>query len=368
MSGSDPETIKQRLAARMLELAQAVLPDGRISGHEWVGHGPDGAKWGVVFRGRKTGAYQNFGSGVGGISGLGLIRDAVCAGDFKAAYRWALRFLGEAAAEPPAALPPHSSTAPALPPHSSTAPALPPHSSTAPALPPHSSTAPAVPSDNGKGLYLKAEPFAWDGPAGLYLRGRGIQPDRLAGLPRALRFADRCWHSDVRRSLPAMLAPIIHPATRQHIATHRTYLERVDGQWVKARVTPPKKVLGAFRGGVIPLMRGASRKPLAQIPYGDACLIAEGIENALTMAAELPALRAFAAVSVGNLAAIQLPENIRTVLLIRDADGNNLAVNEARSRAYLAWIAEGREVRQWTAPPGMKDANEALMAEGDHAA
>jgi hypothetical protein len=327
----DPEDVKRRLVALILPLARLVLPDGRLEGAEWVGRGPDGAKWGVVVKGRKAGFFQNFGVGKGGTSGLALIRDAVCGGDHVAAFTWALNFLGSdvAISGPP---PPISS--------------------------PRHGTGRAT-AEGGKSLYIAGAPFAWDGPTGLYLRGRCISPERIAGDLRALRFAERCWHSDAETHLPAILAPVIDPRTRQHIATHRTYLEPDGtGGWRKARVARPKKLLGSAMGGVIPLTRGASNKPLGQAPDNDGCLIAEGIENAATVAQFFPELRALACVSIGNLAKIALPPAITRVLLVRDRDGENFAVRASRDAALARWAAEGRSVSVWEPAEGAKDAND----------
>jgi hypothetical protein len=111
-------------------------------------------------------------------------------------------------------------------------------------------------------------------------------------------------------------------------------------------------------GGVIPLTRGASNKPLGQSPDGDGCLIAEGIESALTVAQFFPERRALACVSVGNLAKIALPPAIRGVLLVRDRDGENLAVKASRDAALARWAAEGRESHIWEPAEGTKDAND----------
>ena len=327
----DPEEVKRWLVTLILPLARTVLPDGRIEGHEWVGRGPDGAKWGVVVKGHKTGFFQNFGSGKGGTSGLAFIRDAVCGGDHQVAYAWALRFIvseGQVPGTPPSTPPPRHDEG-------------------------------QTKADRAKAMYLAGEPFSWDGPAGLYLRGRGIRPELIAGNLRALRFMRRCWHSDVEMLLPAMLAPVIDPLTRRHIATHRTYLEQDEnGGWCKSRVGTPKKLLGSAVGGVIPLTRGASNKPLGQAPDNDGCLIAEGVENAVTVAQFFPELRALSCVSSGNLPKIALPPAISDVLLVRDRDGENLAVKASRDAALARWAAEGREIQIWEPAEGTKDAND----------
>jgi hypothetical protein len=332
-----PDDLKRTLAVRILALAQAVVPDGKVDGAEWVGHGPDGAKWGIVIKGGKTGYYQNFGSGSGGTSGLGLIRDAVCDGDPKRAYAWALKFLGDAVLLPASMQRPKADPPPPGPP------------------PPDPHGAPVT----GLKLYLEGEKFAWDNPAGRYLQGRGIDPDRLSEPLRALRYHRAVWHADVQRHLPAMLAAVIDPVTRKHIAVHRTYLGRdPDGSWRKSRVAKPKKVLGSFAGGIIPLARGASGKPLARAPDDDQALIAEGIENALTVAQWFPEWRALAAVAVANLPRIALPPQIARVMLVRDRDGENRAVQDSRDRAVTRWTEEGRTVSLWEPPEHCKDAND----------
>ncbi len=212
----------------------------------------------------------------------------------------------------------------------------------------------------GLGNFINAQPFAWNGPVGCYLAGRGIEPERFARRPlNALRFEPRCWHHDVGEKLPAMLAAIIDPVTRQHVALHRTYLhDGAGGVWRKSRVVPAKKVLGKFAGGIIPLTRGASGKPIRHAPDGDRCIVAEGIENALTVAQWFPEWRAIAAVAVANLPLITLPPAMADIMLVRDRDGENQAVQEARARAIVRWIDEGRRVEEWIPPDGCKDANE----------
>lgn len=338
-----PDDLKRHLAVRIRALAEIVIPDGRQEGAEWVGPGPDGAKWGIVTKGGKTGYYQNFGAGTGGTSGLALIRDALTEGDPRRAYAWALKFLGDAVLLPASMQ----------------------HRAPAPEAPePSGETPDAAPT--GLRLFLAGRLFTWDGPAGLYLRGRGILADKIAGKLGVLRFHPACWHSDARASLPAMLAAVIDPISRKHLAVHRTYLRRdPDGTWRKAPVVKAKKVFGSFGGGVIPLTRGASGLPLAKAPDGDAALIAEGIENALTVAQWFPELRAFAAVAIGNLAQITLPPAIASVMLVRDRDGENRAVQESRDRALVRWTSEGRKVSLWEPPEGVKDANDYWRAELD---
>jgi Toprim domain-containing protein len=325
-----PDEVKRHLAVRIQALAKALFPDGKIQGAEWRGHGPDGATWGVVVRGGKTGFFQNFGSGNGGTSALALIRDAACGGDPQAAYAWALDFLGGEVL-----------------------------ATSSPITAPASAPKPPKPAATGLAKFLGAAKFDWHNPAGLYLQARGIDPNKIAHRPGALRFDPRCWHADHTVNLPAMLAAVIDPTSRQHIALHRTYLGRnADGTWRKSEAMPAKKVMGSFAGGVIPLTRGASKKRFSDAVDGESILIGEGIENTLTVAQFFPELRALSCVAVANLPAVALPPVFRAVMLIRDRDGENRAVQTARERALVRWDSEGREVSVWEPPEGQKDAND----------
>jgi hypothetical protein len=332
MPGPDPELVKAQLAAAVLALVETLLPDGKLEGREWRGHGADGAKWGVVVKGGKLGTWQNFGAGTGGRSLLSLVRDAACGGDHLAAYRWACDWLGGAKVERPAMPTPHQATERS--------------------------------SGTGMRLYLAGVPCAsWDSPIGSYLIGRGIAPECFPGPLRGLRFLVRCMHAETDQHLPAMLAPVIDPQSRDHLATHRTYLSRDGARWRKAPVTPAKKSLGRFAGGLIPLTKGQSGKGWGHLPQGEALILAEGIENALSVACYLPELRAAAYVSAGNLANLVLPVAIGRIVLVIDRDGDNAAILEGRQAAIYHWQREGRAVDLWQPPAGCKDANDFLQRE-----
>lgn len=326
MEPPSPDTLKRELGLRIADLARAVLPDGHLEGAEWIGHGPDGAKWGIVLKGRKAGYFQNFGTGHGGTSALALVRDAVCGGDYRHAYVWALRFLGNDVLvparmrAPPAQEPPRK-------------------------------------GGNGQALYLQAWQFSWENPVGQYLIGRGIEPARVAWPLRALRYHPTCWNSEAGENLPAMVAAIVNPMTGEHVATHRTWLAKDHRLgWIKAPLGQPKKSVGHVKGGVIALTRGHYTRALPRPGPREGCVIAEGIENALVGAMLFPEWRALAAVSVGNLPAIELPGKIRSVTLMKDRDGENVAVMETREAAYARWDLEGRKVEVWEPPEGCHDA------------
>jgi hypothetical protein len=65
-------------------------------------------------------------------------------------------------------------------------------------------------------------------PAEAYLRGRGIDFDRLGRIPGSLRFLPDCWCHLRRRKHPAMIAAIYRGS--EFAGAHRTYLDVSGGQ------------------------------------------------------------------------------------------------------------------------------------------
>jgi hypothetical protein len=209
------------------------------------------------------------------------------------------------------------------------------------------------------GLWLHGR--AIDGtPVEHYLRGRGIDFDRLGRFPKCLAFDPELYCKEVGRRLPAMLAAVVDLMGR-HIATHRTWLAP-DGRggWTKADLEEPKKVLGSFKGGFIPLWKGACRKSMAELDPGTDIWASEGIEDGLSAALAKPELRVVAGVTLGNLGEIQLPGQVGRLVIIGQRDTNPKTL-EALERAIGAQQERGLEV--WLTPPpaGAKDVNEALM-------
>ncbi|MDW3181757.1 toprim domain-containing protein [Roseobacter sp.] len=212
-------------------------------------------------------------------------------------------------------------------------------------------------------------------PAEHYLlHARGIDFDKLGRIPGSLLYHPNCYykHTDdvtrevVKGEYPAMLARIIDRAGKT-IGVHRTYLfQQPDGRWTKAPVPKAKKVLGDFGGCCIRLWsgigpRGGKGAPLAKCPPGTRVYISEGIEDALSGAMLLPEARFLAAISLSNLGAVHLPENVSEVVLIGDRD-EHAANKRALVRAGAQYRTQGRDVRLWQNAQGGKDLNDALMA------
>jgi putative DNA primase/helicase len=175
-------------------------------------------------------------------------------------------------------------------------------------------------------------------PAEAYLRSRGIN----LSPPPAIRFRAGLKHPS-GSVWPAMVALVTHGTGGAPIAIHRTFLAR--GGKGKAPVDPAKMMLG-------PCGRGAVR--LAD--PGDVLMVGEGIETCLAamMATGHPA---WAALSTSGLRTLDLPKDVRDVIVL--ADGDEAGEAAARDCAWR-WRREGRRVRIACPPQGL-DFNDMLM-------
>lgn len=355
MQGPDAGEIAAKLWERVDQLLSIVIPDARREGREMRGHGPDGGVWSVVMSGRKEGVFCNW-ADQDRQNGdmLELVRWGLCGGDRRAAYAWALNWLGidpGAYKRDPAAEARREAD----------------NRERARRRQEQADRDLAERKRKALGRYLDSKSDIAGTPAEAYLLHRGLALGAFQPRPRSgrhpltsLRYAERCWHSHAAGELPAMIAPIVPPDGGQVVGVHQTYLGLVPGRpgvWGKAAVAPAKKCYGEKRGMVIPLLRGASNKSLGEAPDGDLVLIAEGIEDALTAALAWPEARVLAAVDIGNLALISLPEKFRQLILVVDRDGFNIAADRAREAVLDRWQAEGRGVELVVPPPGYKDVN-----------
>lgn len=339
----DIRDLARKLAERAPALAAELLPGGTRDGPHWrCGsiYGEPGNSFVYTLRGQYQGWWKEF-DGDGRGDSLDLVAVILCGGDKSAACKWARQWLGIDAVTPSTW---QRASRPAPPPE--------------PVGERHHEKAKRGAAQR---LWLGGTPI--DGsPANAYLAGRGIGLASLGRMPRALRYGARVWCEEVRMDLPAMLAAIVAPDGR-HLATHRTWLECPPGiGWRKASLVAPKKVLASYAGGTINLWRGKSGKPLREAPDGDTVAIAEGIEDALTVALACPDWRVLAAVSVANLAAVTLPPSITDVVLVLQRDGENDNVRRARAKAERRFMEEGRSVKRALPPEGHKDFNDWLRA------
>lgn len=179
---------------------------------------------------------------------------------------------------------------------------------------------------------------AADTPVQSYLVSRGLH----LSPPLILRF-----HGGLRHPSggiwPAMVALVTRGTDDAPQAIHRTFLARDGGG--KAPVDPQKMMLGPCRGGTVRLAAS-----------GDVLMIGEGIETCLA-AMQATGHPAWAALSTSGLRALDLPTEVRNVIVL--ADGDDPGEAAARDCAWR-WKREGRRVRIARPPQGM-DFNDMLM-------
>jgi hypothetical protein len=170
-----------------------------------------------------------------------------------------------------------------------------------------------------------------------YLATRGL----CLPLPPTLRF-----HADLKHCSggiwPAMVA-LVTRVDEVRLGIHRTFLAR-DGSG-KAPIDPQKMMLGPCRGGAVRLA-----------PAGDVLMIGEGIETSLA-AMQARGLPAWAALSTSGLLSLDLPGDVRDVIIL--ADGDEAGKAAARGAA-MRWKREGRRVRIAYPPHGL-DFNDMLL-------
>ena len=172
-----------------------------------------------------------------------------------------------------------------------------------------------------------------------YLNSRGLElPASLA-----LRFHAGLKHPS-GGAWPAMVALVTNGITGSPIAVHRTFLARDGGS--KAPVDPAKMMLGPCRGGAVRL-----DKP------GAVLMVGEGIETCLA-AMQAIGHPAWAALSTSGLRSLDLPPDVRDVIVLADGDEPGEAAAQDCARR---WKREGRRVRIAHPPQGM-DFNDLLKA------
>ena len=155
-------------------------------------------------------------------------------------------------------------------------------------------------SEAALAIWQSAKP-AQGTPVETYLASRGIHLPP----PDALRFHAGLKHPS-GGIWPAMVALVTHGADGTPLAIHRTFLARDGGG--KAPVEPQKMMLGPCRGGAVRLA-----------DPGDVLMVGEGIETCLA-AMQATGHPAWAALSTSGLRALDLPNDVRDVIVLADGD------------------------------------------------
>ena len=173
-----------------------------------------------------------------------------------------------------------------------------------------------------------------------YLRWRGVH------LPVP---ATICFHAGLKHATggtwPAMVALVTRGIDDTPLAIHRTFLARNGAG--KAPIQPQKMMLGPCRGGAVRLAQ-----------QGGLLMVGEGIETCLA-AMQATGYPAWAALSTSGLRTLDLPGDVRDVIVLADGDDPG----EAAARdAAMRWKREGRTVRIARPPRGM-DFNDMLSGD-----
>ncbi|WP_053239697.1 DUF7146 domain-containing protein [Pleomorphomonas koreensis] len=346
------DALKERLLDRVESLVLHLFPEASVEGNNFLIDGWDGGEGQalrICFQGNKAGWVKDFRSGEGGDL-LTLIARAPatrCDGEIGEAIKWAIDWLGidrmsredRHAAERRSRQASQQRSAEAA-----------------------KKTADLIRAS--KRRYLEAEPL-FGSPAERYLVGRGLPVWHLRtrqdgkGALNALRYHPSLACPETFRTTgrtrPALIGQIIRFGFG-HLTIHRIFLEP-DGAGGMRKATDlrsAKQAYSEFRGGIVPVWRGDSGKPIAEAPAGEWIAGAEGIEDAVAMAIALPEMRTFAAVSLSNLGSIVLPPQIGGIYWHRHRGDPPEAV-EAFERAADRLGRRGIKLREVWAPGIFKD-------------
>jgi hypothetical protein len=209
-----------------------------------------------------------------------------------------------------------------------------------------------------KGVLALADKIwtAADAPAELALRYLATRGVRLRGLPAMMRAHRALWHAEARQSFPALVTRLEGPYGFHGV--HRTFLAPDGGG--KAPVEQAKMTLGSvFETGACARLQTA----------GERVALVEGLENALIFAQALHRSARSAAASASDPAPLAwpvwsvlalegfrrvvLPDHVRTVLIVPDADESDRGAAEAIVQQGIArFQAQGRTVYRFNTPEG----------------
>ena len=182
-----------------------------------------------------------------------------------------------------------------------------------------------------------------------YLRSRSISITSSV-----LRVLPRDWHH-TGIPFPAMAAPVVNVGG-EITGIHLSFLKPDGSGLAYAKPTTKgerdrrRQCHGVVRGGAIRL---APHNPDQEL------IIAEGVENTLS-GMEWLNLPGWSAISAGGLKTVELPPEVRRILIVVDHDKNGCGPRNAVEGAQR-WQAEGRATRLWMPDTAGDDANAFLI-------
>jgi putative DNA primase/helicase len=182
-------------------------------------------------------------------------------------------------------------------------------------------------------------------PVQTYLCSRGI----TGPIPPVLRFLQHCPHRN-GRYYPAIVAPIVNVVGEQ-VGVHKTCLLPNGSSKADLPKKEQRETCGPMKGGAVRL---APYRP------GAGLLIGEGIESTLS-AMQLFGLPGWAAICAPGIEALELPPEVRSIVIAADNDVNGVGQRAALS-AQERWTAERRSVRMLFPPNPGEDFNDVLLS------
>jgi hypothetical protein len=329
------------LSQRAEALCAELLPHGVKEANEWrVGSvaGEPGRSMGVHLSGAKAGVWCDWaGRSDDRGDALDLVAKVLFAGDKRQALRWARAWLGIDRLDPKS---------------------LEQSRRQVEAKKRQAKADDQRNRDSALRLYLSSVAEIRGTLAERYLKGRGIDFAALGRQPRALRYHPGLVHPETGEIAPALVAAITDHNGHM-VSVHRTFLERLpDGSVVKLRgVEDAKLTLGRYAGGCIRLWRGKSGRAWNEAQPGEWLLLGEGIEDTASGIIAAPEYRAAAAVSLGAMQGLLLPDAIEGVILLAQNDTKPKAI-EALDRVIAHFHERGKRVRLARPDPSAKDVNE----------
>ena len=187
-------------------------------------------------------------------------------------------------------------------------------------------------------------------PAAGYLMGRGLAvPDGTD-----LRYHPDLTHWEAKAGFPAMVA-LVRDRAGEVVGLHRTWLsEGSDGKVSKAPVPKPRMMLGRVVSGAVRLAPHTADGALG---------LCEGIETGLAVMTACPGLPVWATLSTSGLEQVQLPVDVKRVIVLADNDASGAGLRAAET-AVRRLRLDGREVVIALPPETGQDFNDLLTASG----
>lgn len=199
-----------------------------------------------------------------------------------------------------------------------------------------------------------------------YLEARGIDFDQLGRLPRAVRFSPAETWTDPEGERPDVVGPALVSAMTlvdgTFAAIHRIWIDPArPGE--KADLSPPRKIWPSCEGAAIRLWRGASGLSIADaVKRGveEDGVVAEGVEDGLSIAMMTPELRVDACGSLPGLLSYEPPACLTGLTVAADNDWDKPQAMALLKRA-LTRLAELLPTKIARSPVG-KDFNDLLRS------